>query len=238
MKLKKLWLGLAIALGVVLAGQQQTQAATNVVPEESTYFTNGQSVAIFSDPELQNNTGRTLDPNITAWKSFNYAVTDNGTVTAIDLGGGQWVQYSPDKSFKVIPTKNTGYLLEYFSAYRAIPVYSDPNLTHQIGSLDPNIADWAITKQGIIDQSDAVFSFDLGDNQWVGSTYYSAEIASKYFFGTGTTLYNQDGQPVATLNNPAHDTYKIFETRLINGQIAVRLGDNNQWAYYDSGTPY
>ncbi|MCD2255906.1 hypothetical protein FHQ08_04140 [Lactobacillus sp. CC-MHH1034] len=244
MKLNKLIIGALIAFGVVVTGGQTVHAALTIESDDGVYYSDRNTVALYGDPELTQPLHKNLDPKINAWKTFKMALDANGKKVAVDLGGSQWVkvvQYTPER-LEVIRnySAENGMYKEYFSGGRALMVYSDPYLTKAIGTLDPKISHWRITGVSNVDQSDYYgFSFDLGDNQWVGKLTSTTEpIYNAFYFMTGTPLYDQNGSPTTILKNDQHYTYKVLEAKLLNNQIAVRIGDNNQWAYYNSGTPY
>ncbi|GAF41782.1 hypothetical protein FC83_GL002717 [Agrilactobacillus composti DSM 18527 = JCM 14202] len=203
---------------------------------DTTFTSKNQPISIYSDPETTQNTGRTLNIDVNTWRTFQAAYNGN-YATAFNLGGSQWVKASDSRPNELNVNPN-GSFREFYSNGEATTIYSDPYLTQAIGKLDPSISHWEIIRVSNPTQADGTYSFDLGNNQWVGTTENARAINQTLFFQTGTKLFNSAGQATQTIDNPQHFTYQIFDVKTINDGIYVNLGNDSQWALFDSGTPY
>lgn len=227
MKLKKLWLGLAVALGIVLTGQQQAQAATNIVPSNDTYFSNNQALPIYSDSELHHNTGEKLSTAIADWQVFQTVINEAGQRIAVNLGTDQWVSTFTKPTY--VEALDGSYIFkEAFSGGQAIQLYSDSALTKPLRKLDTHVSNWAITHFSFRNQADIVYSIDLGNNEWASIEAFSYVLPKLVRVNPNNNLVNEDG----IITGHVADTgmsYKTFGVKYINGEIFVNLGDNNQW---------
>ncbi|GAF42031.1 hypothetical protein FC83_GL002154 [Agrilactobacillus composti DSM 18527 = JCM 14202] len=221
-------------LTVVLAPSNVVQAdKTNIETRDSIFFSKNVPVTLYSDPETKQPTGKTLSTAVDAWKVFQIAY--NGEyLMSYNLGDNQWVKAADDRPESLGVMSNDGYFKEFYSNGKAVTVYSDPYLTKAIGKLDPTISHWAVIRNSV--PRGYFYSFDLGDNQWVGPSENTRIILDSYFFRADTPLYNSEGKRTQAINN-ANYTYKIFDVKTIQGGIYVKLGSDDQWALYDAGTP-
>lgn len=224
MKLKKLWLGLVIILGTLVIGEQQVDAEVVCSDPGDVFLSGYQPIKIYADPETTHPTGATLSTDFNKWRVVRYYLKDNH-IYAEDLGHNQWVKFS---DIRVIFPPYTFYVY-VDSANKAVPIYDDAVFTKQIATLDPKIRTWKINRVATPSYTGMDLAYDLGDNQWVKASDVIA-IRSMGFFQTGTALYTADGVQVGSLQ--ASLSYSIFESKMIHGNIYVRLGTDEQWALY------
>lgn len=224
MKLKKLWLGLTIILGTLVIGGQQVNAEIIHSDLGDVFLSGYQPIKIYADPETTQPTGATLSTEFNKWRVVRSYLKDNH-IYAEDLGHNQWVKSS---DIRVIFPPYTSYVY-VDSANKAVPIYDDAVFTKQIATLDPKIRTWKINRVATPSHTGMDLAYDLGNNQWVKASDVIA-ILSTGFFQAGTALYNTDGIQMGTLQ--ASLTYSIFESKMINGNIYVRLGTDEQWVLY------
>ncbi len=224
-------------LAVIVFQSGVVKADKLTIKDTSTLFTTkNQPAPIYADPETTQATGKTLSTAVDTWKVFQTAY-DGNYIVAYNLGGNQWVKITDGRPNSLSANPNRIFR-EFYSNGEATTVYSDPYLTQPSGKLDPSISHWAITRVSNPTQADGTYSFDLGDNQWVGLSDKTRVIEDNYYFQPGTPLYNENGQQTQTIDNPKHYNYQIFDVTTINGGIYVKLGSDDQWALYDAGSPY
>ncbi|MCD2255908.1 hypothetical protein ACNAN0_12350 [Agrilactobacillus fermenti] len=227
MKWPKLLLGIALLIGSGLVGVTQAQAAVTIEPRQTIYHSNGNAKPIFSDAALTQNTGRRLDPKITEWQTFQVAVNEAGQALALDLGNNQWVDVHSTAAYHSVAPGSYIYR-SAFSGGKAIQLYRDPQLTQPIGKLDTKISNWAITQVDFVNQSDGIYSIDLGHNQWASLEAFPYMATKIVRVAPNNVLVDQTGQKTGQITN-TDVGYLTFDVKSINGQVYVKLGSDRQW---------
>lgn len=225
MKLKKLWFGLVIMLGTLVAGQQQAKAEQVIV------HSFGLPVKIYTDAACTQYSGTNLDTAIDAWAVLKSSKSSN------ELGKNQWVK-GTDVFYDGGRTNSIGSdikILYGLALNQKVPVYDSPQFWQTTSYLEPSINKWAVT--GYARKSPAflpIDRLDLGHNQWV-STEDVTPIFDKGLFTIGVPLYNSKGHQTGTLQGSDNvEMYKIFDATLIGNEAYVKLGTNDQWIKYSS----
>lgn len=220
--------GLLILIGIALPGQAK---ADNISAINEVFNSGFYEQTIYSDPGLTTPTGKTLNPKINQWRIFNMNTVDN-KILSYDLGGGQWVspiEFTSDVHGSIFS------VLEVFSSSNNIKLFSDPiTMSHSTGYLNNDIHEWKVNRIGYVVNS--ISRVDLGSNQWayVGSNTGLTLIRNTYYFDGGTQLTDEYGNPTQTIS--ALGSYRVFGAKMINGNICIRLGNNQQWAKMSNGT--
>ncbi|WP_416353736.1 hypothetical protein ACNAN0_02125 [Agrilactobacillus fermenti] len=231
----------ALFLGLLIFNNQSVKAAVTVHDDSSinVVSSGGYPAPIYSDPQCTQPTGQTLNTTISEWRVNHIAYDDSNnqnTFQSFDLGTNQWVKigdvfYTIDPNS---PENSYGYhdILEAFSSGKKIPIYNNPQLSKITGYLDPNISEWAVTGDATTGPDKSIGRLNLGQNQWIDASQV-VTIYNSYIFNAGTPLYNESGVQTGTLstiNGSSILYYRAFGAKIINGEIHIRLGTNNQWA--------
>ncbi|WP_416353450.1 hypothetical protein ACNAN0_12355 [Agrilactobacillus fermenti] len=234
MKLSKRFMGLFVALGALIIGTQPVNAAVEndltIQPATNIIFSSGnQPTPIYSDPETNVATKQHLNTGISEWKVIREArIQDH--IVAQDLGDNQWVKTADGVNLSLgQPTR----FLEVFSAAKPVPIYSDALGLNKIGELNPSISEWRILRVAYGSGTYSTRAIELGQNQWVLFKDVTL-INDSYYFKAGEPLYDRLGHTIGAIT--ATMNYKIFGALTINGETYVKLGTNNQWVKYRSGS--
>ncbi|MCH4169700.1 MAG: hypothetical protein LKF36_00620 [Lactobacillus sp.] len=224
MKLRTLFISLAIAFGVLVIGANPVNATgpSRIEPSKANVYSGYAPLKIYSDPECTQFTGNTLSKNVEVWKTFQMYYTGDPYINpkSFDLGANQWISSADVDS---IGDNNNEFLAAY-SDYKSVPVYSDPQFKYQMSTLNPEIAYWKITRYTTY--FDGYAAIDLGHNQWVKYTDIRM-IPEVVFTNAGMQLVNSQGIPTSSIQ--VSGDYKVFSAQKINGVFHLNLGNDNQW---------
>ncbi|UQS82244.1 hypothetical protein MOO45_00690 [Bombilactobacillus folatiphilus] len=237
MKLNKILFSAMVSFGILCTGAQTVSAAQVISPRSKVYYSNGQTTTIYSDPNLTQTTGKTLDRNVDQWEIFGEAINDAGQRTAVNLGGNQWISTCDAPKYHDI-AEGSYVFNEAFSNYRPIQLYSDPQLTQPIGKLSTQYADWRINQVDFVDQSEAIYSIDVGNNQWASVEAFDYLLPQVVCVQPGTQLCDQLGHSTGKIiQNVTNMMYSTYGVKSIDGQLYVRLGSDQQWVLAQKVSP-
>ncbi|MCH4169694.1 MAG: hypothetical protein LKF36_00590 [Lactobacillus sp.] len=235
MKFKMVIAGLAVALGALTLSTAPISAASTIEKSHGIYYSRNQAIPLYHDPELTKPSGKTLDPAIDSWQAFYENINEAGQVISVDLGGNQWVNTAIKAVYHNV-AHNSAIYLEAFSGGKSIQLYSDPELKQPIGKLDPTISDWKITAVDYINESELIYSVDLGNNQWASIEAFPYMLPKAVMVDADNTLVNLAGQPTGKVTNTAIN-YLTFGVKYINDKVFINLGNDDQWIAADQVVP-
>ena len=220
---------------MLVLGSQQVYAATSIESYDGIYYSGGDPMEIYSDPELTKATGQKLATNISKWRIFQVVVNEAGQSIAANLGSNQWVVILLHKPTYNEVVNNSYIFKEDFSGGKRIQLYSDPNLTKPLRKLNSDISDWAIIRTNFMNQSEKIYSFDLGHNEWASIEAFPYILPKWVRVDPENTLVDANGATTGRVAD-TNLTYATFGVKYINGKIFINLGSDQQWISKDQVT--
>lgn len=221
-----------MVITAIILPMVSTQAT--VAPSHDIYYSHGQMNMTYQDPQLTQPIGTKLVPQISTWQTYEKAVDASGKITAYDLSDHQWV--SAQFNAVIHEVQPGSYLYkEAFSDGQSIPLYRDPQLTQPMGRLSNKVSDWIINQVDFANQSEYVYSVDLGNNQRVSASALYL-LPKTVMVNANNYLVNQFGTKTGKVVN-TDVPYVTFGVKTINQQIYIRLGSNQQWILASQTSP-